>query len=417
MDEQLYCGAALCPARMGCGVGKSFVNTNRNADFIFRDEAGNRFPFINEGMNWGAEVDRTLFVMRFERLADGSPIALFVNYPMHCCLVFLNNFDGTGAMGVSGDIAGNVSRQLEKKYPGAVAVWSSGAAGDVDPVLFNQLIYPDPMDGHCVKEPIRSLEVTLQQLRMIVGWHCHDIIGVLEGITCGEEKVPIRSALSWSETESTEDKPYRIRMQTLRVGSAALVGIGGELYNAFGRQLKADTARGALGYAMDIDHGITPYGEMDGQQQPFGPKSREDLRRISEASPLPFFIKGILSVHDAVAAKEAGAAGVVISGHNNRFPCAVPPLKALPAIRQAVGEDFILLVDGGMNTGYDVFKALALGADGVLNARILCAAFVKDGPEGLTDKILKIGAELRGAMGNTGSPDLRHLNRESLILP
>ena len=124
-----------------------------------------------------------------------------------------------------------------------------------------------------------------------------------------------------------------------------------------------------------------------------------------------------MSVRDALLAKEAGCAGIVISGHNNRFPCAVPPLKILPAIRAAVGPDFKLFVDGGMNTGYDVFKALALGADGVLCARTFAAAFVKDGEEGLTTRIAEITAELMGAMANTGSPDLQHINTRSLILP
>ena len=182
-------------------------------------------------------------------------------------------------------------------------------------------------------------------------------------------------------------------------------------------EVKQDEDRGAHGYATDIDHGITPYGEIDGQQEKFAPKTLDDLRELNAASPLPFYIKGVMSVHDALLAKKAGCAGAVISGHNNRFPCAVPPLKILPAIREAVGPDFKLFVDGGMNTGYDIFKALALGADGVLCARTLAAAFVKDGEEGLTTRIAELSAELMGAMANTGSTDLQHINRDSIILP
>lgn len=181
--------------------------------------------------------------------------------------------------------------------------------------------------------------------------------------------------------------------------------------------IRYDTEHGALGYAMDIDHGIDAYGRLDGQGDSFAPKTVEELRRLNEASPLPFFLKGVPSLHDALAAAEAGVAGIVVSGHNNRFPCAVPPLKVLPQIREAVGDKLTILVDGGMNTGYDVFKALVLGADGVLSARALCAAFVKEGEEGLTYKLLEMTAELKGAMGNTGSKDLGHLNRDCLILP
>ena len=180
--------------------------------------------------------------------------------------------------------------------------------------------------------------------------------------------------------------------------------------------IKYDTEHGALGYAMDVDHGMTVYGQIDAQQQPFAPKTAKDLEIISQASPLPFYAKGILSVADALIAKDAGVSGIIVSGHNNRFPCAVPPLKILPKIREAVGDDFGILIDGGFHTGYDAFKALALGADGVLCARDLMASFVKDGAEGLTTKITEINAELMGAMANTGSPDLAHINKNALIL-
>ena len=182
-------------------------------------------------------------------------------------------------------------------------------------------------------------------------------------------------------------------------------------------EIRFDTENGALGYAMDIDHGLNAYGELDQQKEAFAPKTLADLKFLSEASPLPFFVKGILTAHDALLCAEAGVSGIVISGHNNRFPCAVPALKALPEIRQAVGDKLTILVDGGMTSGYDAFKALALGADGVLAARTLSAAFVKDGAEGLCYRLREMTAELKGAMANTGSPDLAHINRAAIRLP
>lgn len=180
-------------------------------------------------------------------------------------------------------------------------------------------------------------------------------------------------------------------------------------------EIAFDTENGAIGYAMDIDHGLTVYGEWDAQQENFHSKTVEDFKLLSAASPLPFFLKGVVSVHDALMAAEAGVTGIVISGHNNRFPCAVPPLKILPEIRKAVGDKLMILVDGGLNTGYDVFKALALGADGALSAKGLLASFAKEGPAGLTQKVLEMTAELKGAMANTGSPDLAHINHNSVI--
>ncbi len=180
-------------------------------------------------------------------------------------------------------------------------------------------------------------------------------------------------------------------------------------------EVKWEEAQGAIGYAVDIDHSYSVYGKPD--ENPaylYGPKTVEDLKRINEASTLPFYLKGILSVEDALAAKEAGVAGIVISGHNNRFPCGIPPLLALPKIRAAVGDSMQIFVDGGLSNGYDAFKALALGADGVLSARALLGEMIKNGPDAMTQKILEMTAELKGAMANTGSTDLKHIAPETV---
>ncbi len=181
-------------------------------------------------------------------------------------------------------------------------------------------------------------------------------------------------------------------------------------------EVNFEEENGAIGYAMDIDHSYSVYGKPD--ENPvfqYGPKTLDDLRRINDCSELPFFLKGVLSVHDALAAKMSGVYGIVISGHNNRFPCMTPPLKLLPEIRKAVGNELMILVDGGINNGYDAFKALALGADGVLSARALLGAMSKEGPDGMTQKLLEMTEELKGAMANTGSKDLKHINKECIV--
>lgn len=180
-------------------------------------------------------------------------------------------------------------------------------------------------------------------------------------------------------------------------------------------EIQFDTENGAAAYAMDISHGMTVYGEMDGQQEAFASKTVEDLKLLNDASSLPFFLKDVQSVRDASLASEIGVAGIVLSGHNNRFPCSVPPLMLLPMIRSAVGDKLKIFVDGGINNGYDAYKALALGADGVLCARGLLAAYGKGGADAVTEKLLEMTAELKGAMANTGSPDLAHINRDCII--
>lgn len=283
-DKLLACAdeaiGNLRPARMGFALGKSYVNVNRNANFVYTDEAGRKYPFICEGMNWGAPVDRTLFTMEMEDL-EGKPIAFFINYPMHCCLMFLNNFDGKGAMGISGDVAGRISTLVEERYPGSVAVWSSGAAGDVDPVLFNAVMYPDPKDGHYVKEPFASWETTAQLLRMIVGWHFKDVCETLEKITWDDGTVSIRSALEWSETPSNDDTPYAIRMQLLKIGRVSLLGIGGELYNSLGQAL-----REAGEQVVVINHNASILNDA-------GYILDDDaIARASQDAPVPHFIPG-----------------------------------------------------------------------------------------------------------------------------
>lgn len=229
--------ATMVPAKLGYAMGESYVNVNRNADFVYTDGEGRQYPFICEGMNWKAPVDRSLFALKIVDMA-GKPLAFFLNYPMHCCLMFLNNYDGKGAMGISGDIAGRISTLVEDRFPDTVAIWSSGAAGDVDPVLFNAVMYPDPKDGHYVKEGFDNWHTTEKMLRMIVGWHFKDVVETIEKIDCFQETVSMDAGVTWSETPSGTDEPYRIRIQLLQLGELALVGIGGELYNSLGLLMK-----------------------------------------------------------------------------------------------------------------------------------------------------------------------------------
>lgn len=180
-------------------------------------------------------------------------------------------------------------------------------------------------------------------------------------------------------------------------------------------EIKFDEDNGALAYAMDISHGMTVYGEKDAQQLPFDSKTKEDLQLLNEASSLPFILKDVMSVEDALIAAEIGVYGIILSGHNNRFPCAVPPLYILSEVRKAVGDGMKIFVDGGMNNGYDAFKALALGADGVLCARALVGEYIKNGSEACSMKILQMTAELKGAMANTGSKDLKNINKDCIV--
>src|SRR5207247_2050938 len=131
-------------------------------------------------------------------------------------------------------------------------------------------------------------------------------------------------------------------------------------------ELKEAEQRGCVAVGMDID---VFYGEKTGDEPPYryslGPKTMDEMRRFVKATRLPFVVKGVLSVHDALKCKEIGARGIVVSlPGGEAIDYAVPILRVLPHIRQAVG-DMTILVDTGFRRGTDILKALALGANAV----------------------------------------------------
>lgn len=244
--------AALRPAKMGWGTGESFINCNRNARFSYEAPEGSLCGFRAQGLNERGEVDRTVFVCKVET-ETGQPVAFFVNYAVHCCTMFRNRYHGGDGMGISGDIAGTVSRYLEARYPGSVAVWSSGAAGDVNPVIGNELFYPDPADGRQRAAMLPDAEAANAVMLSLAARHYADILEILRGIRCSADRIRISAAVALSETPTVRvrrretggyqvtgdaDTPYRIRMHLLRLGDLALLGIGGELYGSLGKMLK-----------------------------------------------------------------------------------------------------------------------------------------------------------------------------------
>ena len=177
--------------------------------------------------------------------------------------------------------------------------------------------------------------------------------------------------------------------------------------------IQHDRAAGACAIAMDIDHAYNKKGMYDEFfGKPLVPQTRESLSEYVHASDLPFFVKGILSVRDAVLCAEAGVAGIVISQHQNMFPWAIPPAKVLPEIRQAVGSKMTILIDSGLRDGYDVFKVLAWGANGVFTVRPMMPIFKEQGWEGVYNRLETMTDELRACMSRTGSKDINHINAE-----
>ena len=166
--------------------------------------------------------------------------------------------------------------------------------------------------------------------------------------------------------------------------------------------------------AMDIDAAGLPF--LKGLTPPAGSKTVDQLKEIAAMAGKPFILKGIMTDSGAKKALEAGAAGIVVSNHGGRVLDQCPATaEVLPAIADAVGGKMKIFVDGGIRSGMDVFKALALGADAVLIARPFVTMVYGGGQEGIQAYVSKLQAELADTMAMCGAHTLADINRSMLF--
>lgn len=141
-----------------------------------------------------------------------------------------------------------------------------------------------------------------------------------------------------------------------------------------------------------------------------------DLDFIRENWDGPLIIKGILDVEDAKAAAALGADGIVVSNHGGRQLDGVPSsTRALPPIADAVGGKLTVLADGGVRSGLDVVRMLALGAQGVLLGRAWVYALAGGGQAGVSHMLALVEAEMRVAMALTGRTKISDIDRTCLV--
>ena len=127
-------------------------------------------------------------------------------------------------------------------------------------------------------------------------------------------------------------------------------------------------------------------------------------------------IKGILDADDARDAVKAGVDGIIVSNHGGRQLDGVPSTaQALPAIAEAVGDALTVLADGGVRSGLDVVRLMALGAKGVLLGRAWIYAMAARGEAGIEHVIRLFEAEMKVAMSLTGCTSVRDINRDMLV--
>jgi L-lactate dehydrogenase (cytochrome) len=141
----------------------------------------------------------------------------------------------------------------------------------------------------------------------------------------------------------------------------------------------------------------------------------QDLEFIRSEWRAPLIIKGILDVDDARAAAELGADGIVVSNHGGRqLDGVLSSARALPPIAEAVGDRLTVLADGGVRSGLDVVRLLALGARGVLLGRIWAYALAARGQAGVAHMLKLVEAEMRVAMALTGCTSISNIDRAAI---
>ena len=141
--------------------------------------------------------------------------------------------------------------------------------------------------------------------------------------------------------------------------------------------------------------------------------SWKDVEWVRSRWPGPLIIKGVLDPDDARAAAASGAEGIVVSNHGGRqLDGAVSTARALPRIAEAVGDRMKVLADGGVRSGLDIARMLALGADFVLMGRAWAYALAAGGGAGVEQMLKLVEAELRVAMALTGVTRINDINSD-----
>ncbi|MGW0291457.1 pre-mycofactocin synthase MftD [Streptomyces tuirus] len=156
------------------------------------------------------------------------------------------------------------------------------------------------------------------------------------------------------------------------------------------------------------------YGEWMGTPPP----SWEDLRWLREQWDGPFLLKGVCRVDDALRAVDAGVSAISVSNHGgNNLDSTPAPIRALPAIADAVGSQVEILLDSGVRRGSDVVKALALGARAVMIGRAYLWGLAAGGQTGVENVLDILRGGIDSALLGLGRSSVQELTRDDVVIP
>ncbi len=146
--------------------------------------------------------------------------------------------------------------------------------------------------------------------------------------------------------------------------------------------------------------------------------SWEDVAWLAEQWGGPFMLKGVCRVDDALRAVDAGVTAISVSNHGgNNLDGTPAPIRALPAVAEAVGDQIEVLMDGGVRRGSDVVKALALGARAVMIGRAYLWGLAANGQAGVENVLDILRGGIDSALLGTGHSSIDGLGREDLVIP
>ncbi len=311
----------LAPARMAYGTGVSYINVNRQ----IIDPKTNRWW---EGPNYEGPSDKTVAVLKFETVT-GRPIAVYYNYAVHA--VIAGQLDQ-----VSGDIPGAASTYIEDSLDdGAVAVWSTGAAGDQNPIYFQQTYdlreirvkeyagrgvdisnaMPPGGEGLDRKNP-RVATLMNQQRQMVLSmgqFLGEEVLRVMRGSERTVTAVPIyggSSTVTCPGRERTnqgragfegtykDGNPVDIRLGLLRVGDVTIGAVNAEVFNPIAQRLKRESPYKATMMAT-LTNGSARSGYIPDDAS-FGKQTFEVLSsRLKPGCAESAIVNGLMALIDA----------------------------------------------------------------------------------------------------------------------
>ena len=183
----------------------------------------------------------------------------------------------------------------------------------------------------------------------------------------------------------------------------------------FYQKVEKALSAGATIIGMDIDAaGLITLKKMG---RPVSPKSPAKLAEIIKRVDAKFILKGVMTEIDARLAVDAGAQAIVVSNHGGRVLDHTPgAADVLPGIVDAVKGKISILADGGVRTGGDILKLLALGADAVMIGRPFSIAAIGGLKTGVAEYIEQIQMQLKAAMVLTGTGSIESVDRSILRL-